>query len=80
MSGSRGIGPRMGITTGGWRGVGSVRPTKGRIGLILTTIITGKAGDCMKATGIVRTTTEIADTTGTKTTAIIERQSLNDDH
>jgi hypothetical protein len=71
----------MGITTGGWRGVGSVRPTKERIGIILTTITIAKAGDGMKATGIVRTTTGIANTTVTKTTTIIEatiieRQSL----
>jgi hypothetical protein len=53
----------MGVTTGGWRAVGSVRPTRARIGLIPTTITIVKAGDCMKATGIVRTTIGIADTT-----------------
>jgi hypothetical protein len=62
----------MGVTTGGWRGVGSVRPTKGRIGFILTMITIVKAGGCTKATGIVRITTGIADTTKITTITIID--------
>jgi len=69
----------MGITTGGSRGVGSVRPTRARIGIILTTITIEKAGDGMKATGIVRTTTGIASMTVTRTTTIIET-TINDNH
>ena len=49
------------------------------MGIILTTITIVKAGDGMKATGIVRTTTGIANTTGTKTTTIIET-TINDNH
>jgi hypothetical protein len=52
----------MGVTTGGWPGIGNVHLTKGHIGLILTTITIVKAGGCMKATGIVRITTGIANT------------------
>jgi hypothetical protein len=60
----------MGTTTGGWQGVGTVRPTKGRTGVILITITIVKAGGCMKATGIMRITTGIGATT--KITTIID--------
>jgi len=45
------------------RGIGSVHLTRARIGTIPITITIVKAGDGMKATGIVRITTEIANTT-----------------
>jgi len=63
----------MGITTGGWQGIGSIRLTKEHIGFILTTITIVKAGDCMKAIGIVRTTIGIAGTTTITTSTIIDR-------
>jgi hypothetical protein len=63
----------MGIITGGRQGIGSVRPMREHIGFILTTITIVKAGDCMKATGIVRTTTGIAGTTTITTSTIIDR-------
>jgi hypothetical protein len=44
----------MGIVMRGWRDAGTVRPMRERHGAILTTIITGKAGSYMKATGITR--------------------------
>jgi len=46
---------------------------KEHIGLILTTITIVKAGDCMKAIGIVRTTIGIAGTTTITTSTIIDR-------
>lgn len=61
--GSTGTGPRMGITTGGWQGAGTVRPMKAHIGTIPTMITTGKAGSCMKATGIMKITTGTTDVT-----------------
>jgi hypothetical protein len=61
----------MGIATDGWKGTGSVRPTKERIGTIHTTTTIVKAGDGMKATGIARTTTGIANTTATRITSMI---------
>jgi hypothetical protein len=63
----------MGITTGGRQGIGSVLPTKEHIGFIRTTITIVKAGDCMKAIGIVRTTIGIAGTTTITTIMIIDR-------
>jgi hypothetical protein len=66
----------MGITTGGWRGIGSVHLTRARIGTIPITITIVKAGDGMKATGIVRITTEIANTTTITTIMIIDHRSL----
>ena len=57
MPGSTGTGRRMGIAISGWLGAGIVRPTKGHIGTILIMITTGKAGSCMKGTGIMRITT-----------------------
>jgi hypothetical protein len=63
----------MDITNGGWQGIGSVRPTKEHIGFILITITIVKAGDCMKAIGIVRTTIGIAGTTTITTSTIIDR-------
>jgi hypothetical protein len=70
----------MGVTTGGWQGTGSFRPTKGRIGIILTTITIVKAGDGMKATGIVRTTTGIANTATITMITIIDRRIVIVDH
>ena len=56
-------------------GTGSVRRTRARIGTIPITITIVKAGDGMKATGIVRITTGITDATVTRSTTIIEHGS-----
>lgn len=45
-----------------YRGAGTGHPMREHIGTILTTITTSKAGSCMKATGIMKTTSGIADT------------------
>jgi hypothetical protein len=60
--GSTDIGPRTGVTMPGCQDAGTVRLMKGRIGTILTTITSGKAGNCMKAIGIMRTTTGTTET------------------
>jgi hypothetical protein len=72
MPGSTGTGLRTGIAIVGWRGDGNSLPTREVIGTILITIITSKAGGCMKVTGIMRTMTtgnmiEIVDTMTTIT-------------
>ena len=57
------IGRHMGgVTTSGWEGAGIVPLMKAHIGTILTTIITGRVGKCMKATGTMRITTESTGT------------------
>ena|ERR1700688_100290 len=61
MPGSMDIGRPTGITIGGWRVAGIVRRTKAHIGTILTMTTSSKAGNCTKATGITRITTEIAE-------------------
>ena len=48
-------------------------PYEGAYWFHLTTITIVKAGDCMKATGIVRTTTGIVGTTTITTSTIIDR-------
>ena len=72
------IGPRTGVTMPGCQDAGTVRLMKGPIGTTRTTITSGKAGNCTKATGITRTTTGITETMAktTDTTAIINRGAV----
>jgi hypothetical protein len=51
----------MVIAIAGSPGAGTGHHMREHIGTILTTITTGKAGRCMKATGTMRTTIEVAD-------------------
>jgi hypothetical protein len=57
--GLTGTGLRTVITIAGWLDDGTIRHMRELPGTILTTTITGKAGSCMKATGIMKTTTGI---------------------
>ena len=72
------IGPLMGVITPGCQDAGTARRMKGPIGTILTTTTSGKAGNCMKAIGIVRTTIETTETMAksTDTTAITNGATL----
>ena len=56
-SGWMDIGNQLAIITGGSGDAGNVLPTKGHTGVIRTMTTTGKAGECMRDIGTMRTTT-----------------------
>jgi hypothetical protein len=59
--GLTGTGLRTVVTIAGWLDDGTVRHMRELPGAILTTTITSKAGSCMKATGIMKTTTPMRE-------------------
>jgi len=73
MPGSRATGLRTGVTIGGSQAAGTVHRTRAPTGAILTTITSGKAGNCMRGIGTTRTTT---GTIATKTTRIMGRITI----
>ena len=68
-SGSRATGRRKGVTTAGFPAAGTTRLTKEATGTTRTMTTNEKAGGCMKAIGITRTTIAIITRTTTSMSA-----------
>ena len=59
--GSAGTGPHRGTAISGYQGAGTVRLMQGHVGAVPAMSTSGKAGSCVRATGIMTITTVVTD-------------------